>query len=96
VLGDRAQRIPGDDLRELGARADDDVDPEPEAVLELPLALARDAFGALPAREDDVPALQVGPDVSEPRLLEQLAQRRHRDPVPRTDVDAPEEHDAAR
>jgi len=31
-----------------------------------------------------------------PRALEQLVQRRHRDPVPRADVDAPEEHDVAR
>src|SRR5581483_2968100 len=81
--------------RKLGSRANDDVDPEPELVGDEALALPCQRVGLQLAGEDDVPALDVRPDVLEAGVGEQLAERRHRDAVARAEVDAAEEDDLA-
>jgi len=96
LLRDVAERVALDDLRQLGPRADDHVDVEPEAVGDQLLAPRRQPGRALAGREHDVPALHVRAHVFVAGLLEQLAQLRHRDAVARADVDATEQDDLRR
>src|SRR5438874_1118026 len=90
-----AVRVPPDDRRELGFRAQDDRDLQAEALGDHALDLAANTlrFGA--ALEDDVAALQVRLHLAEAGLLERRAQLRHRDPVARADVDPAEQSHVA-
>jgi hypothetical protein len=88
-----AERVSLDDLGQLVARPHDDVDIEPEPIRDHPLAVARNLLGGGGAREHDVAALEVGPNVVVDRVRERLAELRHRDPVARSEVDAAQEDD---
>src|SRR5439155_9846867 len=89
------ERVAPNDLGELVARPDDDVDVEPEPVGDQALDLACHLFGRRAAREDDVPALEVGLHLAEPGLRERLAELRHRGPVAGPDVAPAQQHDLA-
>src|SRR5262249_14745148 len=93
ILRDLAERIPLDDARELGGRADDDVDREPELVLDHALALARGLLRLRPALQDDVSALEVGPYLGEAGLFERLAKPGHGHPISRPEIDSAQEDD---
>src|SRR5207253_10905401 len=82
-----AERITFDDPRQIRRRPRYYVNLEPELRLDQTLALPRRLLGLRLAREDDVAAMKVSPHVIEPRFLQCLAQLRHWDAVPRTDVD---------
>jgi hypothetical protein len=90
---DVAERVALHHGGELGVSAHDHVHVESEALPDQPFALGGQLRRCERAREDDVPALDVGAHVLEAGVLEVGSQLRHRDAVVRADVDAAEEDD---
>jgi hypothetical protein len=70
-------------------RADDDGDVEAELRCDQLRDVAGDVVRPAAAREQDVPALQVGRDVVVACVGEGVAELRHRHTVVRPDVHAP-------
>src|SRR5689334_6123322 len=91
------ERVAAHDRVELGRRARDHVDAEPERVLERVLDRTLDGGRAAgPARQDDVAALDVRGDVVHARVRERVADVGHLHPPRARDVDAPQQRDVRR
>ena len=92
----RPRGVQLDDLRKLRARASDDGDVEAELAPDQALDVSRDVVCLARARDDDVAALEIRLRTVETGASERVAQRRHRDPIPRAEVDPTEQEDVAR
>ena len=95
VVGDLAERVPGDGGGELGGGEDRDPGRDAETRAHRLLdAGSGDAPHRAGRGEDDVAAVEEGADVTVAEVVDQRAQVRHRDPLRATDIDAADQRNS--
>ena len=96
ILGDRRERVARDDLRQLVARAHEDVHLKAEPRLELPFEVSLELRPRRATLEDHVAALQERAHVLVAALGQEPAQRGHLHAPRLAEVDPAQEDDARR